>query len=136
MTQANTTPNDADATLAQLRERVRGFVNERNWQQFHTPKNLAMALAIEAAELMEHVQWLTPEESRAIANDAEKRAAAGEELADIFCYVLAIANELGLDLTQTFFAKMKKNEIKYPADEFRGRYGPQDPNPVEERGES
>lgn len=124
-------PDDSTATIEVLRERVRGFVAERNWEQFHTPKNLVMALAIEAAELMEHFQWLTPEASRAIAGDPEKRAAAGEELADVFCYVLAIANELQLDLAQTFYAKMRKNEKKYPAEEFHGRYGPEDPGVAE-----
>jgi NTP pyrophosphatase (non-canonical NTP hydrolase) len=123
--------DDSTATLAQLQDRVRGFVRERHWEQFHTPKNLAMALAIEAAELMEHFQWLTPEASIAVADDAEKRAAAGEELADVFCYVLALAEELKLDLATTFFAKMLKNEQKYPADEFRGRYGAEDPTPVQ-----
>ena len=76
------------------------FVAARDWQQFHTPKNLAMALAIEAAELMEHFQWLEPAESRAVAADAAKRAAAGEELADVICYALAMANELGIDVAR------------------------------------
>lgn len=118
--------SDLDTSIGQLREVVRQFVDERDWQQFHAPKNLSMALAIEAAELMEHFQWITPQASREIPADAEKLAAVGEELADVLCYVLAIANELDLDLSETFDDKMKKNRLKYPAEQYRGRYGPED----------
>lgn len=114
---------DERTTVHELRQLVERFVAERDWHQFHTPKNLAMALAIEAAELMEHFQWLDPQESRAVADDAAKRAAAGEELADVLCYVIALANELGLDLDDTLRAKMIKNAQKYPADQYRGRWG-------------
>jgi len=85
-------------------------------------------MAIEAGELMEHFQWITAEESRQL--DDAARAEAGEELADVLCYALAIANELELDLTSTLNAKMIKNRAKYPVAEFRGRFGPDDPNPV------
>ncbi len=118
--------SDSDTSIGRLREVVRQFVDERDWRQFHAPKNLSMALAIEAAELMEHFQWITPEASRAIGEDAEKLADVGEELADVLCYVLAIANELDLDLSSTFDDKMAKNRLKYPAEEYRGRYGPED----------
>lgn len=123
---------DEKTPLAELRQVVREFVDERNWQKFHTPKNISMALAIEAAELMEHFQWLEPEASRQVAADAEKCAAVGEEIADVFCYLLALANELDLDLSQAFTNKMAKNRVKYPAAEIRGRWGHDDPNPVEE----
>lgn len=118
---------DDQTTVAELRQLVEQFVAERQWHQFHTPKNLAMALAIEAAELMEHFQWLDPQQSREIAHDASRRAAAGEELADVLCYVLALANELSLDVSDTLRAKMIKNRLKYPAEEFRGRWGAGDP---------
>jgi len=118
---------DERTTVAELKQLVEEFVAERNWHQFHTPKNLAMALAIEAAELMEHFQWLEPEESKAVAHDVERRAAVGEELADVVCYALAMANELGLDVAQAMRDKMVKNRLKYPADEFRGRWGADDP---------
>ncbi|MEX2114349.1 MAG: nucleotide pyrophosphohydrolase [Pirellulales bacterium] len=118
---------DDQTTIAELRKLVDRFVEERDWHQFHTPKNLAIALAIEAAELMEHFQWLDPQESRAVAHDEAKRAAAGEELADVLCYALAMANELGLDLSQALADKMLKNAAKYPADEYRGRWGAGDP---------
>jgi len=119
--------SDNTTTVAELRKIVEAFVAERDWRQFHTPKNLSMSLAIEAAELMEHFQWLTAEESRAIANDDEKRAAAGEELADVICYALAMANELGIDVAEAMRDKMRKNAIKYPASQMRGRWGHDDP---------
>lgn len=114
--------NDDQTTVGQLRELVRQFVDERDWRQFHSPKNLAMSLAIEAAELMEHFQWLTPDESRAVARQREKLQSVGEELADVVCYALALANELGLDVAAALGDKMIKNAQKYPAAEYRGRY--------------
>jgi len=120
---------DSKTTLADLRRLVDRFVDERDWHQFHTPKNLAMSLAVEAAELMEHFQWLTAEQSRAVADEQDKLAAVGEELADVLCYVLAMANELGLDLSTALRRKIRKNEKKYPAPEYRGRFGPDDPGP-------
>ena len=121
--------SDQETTIARLRQIVREFVDARDWQQFHSPKNLSMALAIEAAELMEHFQWITPEASRAIGENPEKQAAVCEELADVLCYALAIANELEIDVSDAVSRKMEKNALKYPADEYRGRYGPEDQNP-------
>ena len=121
---------DSETTLAQLRQIVEQFVDRRDWHQFHTPKNLAMSLAVEAAELMEHFQWLTAEQSRAVARQPDKLRAVAEELADVLCYVLAMANELGLDLSACFEDKIGKNEQKYPAPEYRGRFGPEDPSPA------
>ena len=118
--------NDQDTSVSQLREIIRHFVDEREWNQFHSPKNLSMALVIEASELMEHFQWLTIDESRTLKNDPQKLAAVGEELADVLSYTLALANSLELDLSSTIRAKMKKNEKKYPAEEYRGRHGPAD----------
>ena len=118
--------SDSVTTIEELRLLIRKFVDERDWQQFHSPKNLSMALAIEAAELMEHFQWIEVEASRRIPEDAEKLAAVGEELADVMSYTLALADSLGIDLAETVRAKMVKNELKYPAEEFRGRYGNED----------
>jgi NTP pyrophosphatase (non-canonical NTP hydrolase) len=118
--------SDPTTTVAALRELVRRFVDERDWHKFHTPKNISMALAIEAAELMEHFQWLDGPASRNIGDRPEKIAAVGEELADVLCYALALANELNLDIATAMRDKMKKNEQKYPADQFRGRYGAED----------
>ncbi len=123
---------DSETTLAELRRLVDEFVDQRDWHQFHTPKNLAMSLSIEAAELMEHFQWLTAEQSRAVAQRPEQLSAVGEELADVLCYALAMANELGLDLSTALRGKMEKNAQKYPAREYRGRFGPDDPNPAAE----
>lgn len=115
--------NDSSTTIAQLRESIRQFVAERDWEQFHSPKNLAMALAVEAAELMEHFQWIDIGESRAFADDQEKLAAIGEELADVISYALALANSLDIDIASTHRDKMIKNVAKYPAEKFRGRFG-------------
>jgi dCTP diphosphatase len=120
--------SDSDTPVARLRELVEDFVARRDWHRFHTPKNLAMSLAIEAAELMEHFQWLTAEQSRAVTAQPEKLAEVAEELADVLCYALAMTNELGIDLSSTIRAKLAKNEQKYPAEEYRGRFGPDDPN--------
>jgi NTP pyrophosphatase (non-canonical NTP hydrolase) len=121
--------HDTETTLMELRQIVRQFVDDRDWHRFHSPKNLAMSLSIEAAELMEHFQWLTAEQSRAVADDEEKLAAIGEELADVLCYALAMANELKLDVSTAVGDKIGKNALKYPASEYRGRFGPEDPNP-------
>jgi NTP pyrophosphatase (non-canonical NTP hydrolase) len=115
---------DAITTVADLRELVRRFVEERDWRQFHSPKNLSMSLAIEAAELMEHFQWIDVGESREIAGDPAKIAQVREEIADVLCYVLAFANELNLDLADAVRDKMIKNAVKYPADLSRGRFAP------------
>ena len=123
--------NDSDTSISTLRNLVRRFVDERNWSQFHAPKNLSMALAIEAAELMEHFQWITPQESHLVRDNPKKNQAVREELADVVCYALAIANVLEIDLTTAVQEKVRKNEEKYPVDQFRGRYGPEDPALVE-----
>jgi len=121
---------DQNTTLADVRAIVRQFVDARDWQQFHSPKNLSMALAIEAAELMEHFQWISPEASRAVGGQPEKLEQVGEELADVICYALALANELNLDVSGILRDKMQKNDRKYPAAEYRGRYGPEDGSAV------
>lgn len=113
---------DTNTSVAELRKLVADFVAERDWSQFHSPKNVSMALAIEAAELMEHFQWLTTDESRRLVDEPEKLAAIGEEIADVVGYSMALANELGIDLASAIQAKMIKNAQKYPADKYRGRY--------------
>jgi NTP pyrophosphatase (non-canonical NTP hydrolase) len=111
--------SDANTTLRDLKERMAAFVAEREWQQFHTPKNLSMSIAIEAAELMEHFQWLTVEESKNLSDEA--LADIGEELADIVIYALSLSNALDLDLSETILAKMDKNIRKYPKEKVRGK---------------
>jgi dCTP diphosphatase len=116
--------SDNSTTLADLRDLVRQFVAERDWRQFHSPKNLSMSLAIEAAELMEHFQWIDNAESRRIADDPAKLAEVRDEIADVLCYTLALANELNVDLSAAVRDKMVKNTAKYPAELSRGRYDP------------
>ncbi len=111
--------SDATTTLRELKERTAEFVRERDWEQFHTPKNLSMSIAIEAAELMEHFQWLTATESRNLSPQA--LADIGEELADNVIYALSLSNALGLDLSETVLDKMAKNIRKYPRDQVRGK---------------
>jgi NTP pyrophosphatase (non-canonical NTP hydrolase) len=121
---SSSSSTDATTTVAELRQLIADFVAERDWSQFHSPKNVSMALAIEAAELMEHFQWLTTEASRSLTEDPAKLAEIADELADVIGYSFALANELGLDVSSAMRAKMVKNAQKYPADEYRGRYGP------------
>jgi len=106
--------DDTQTTVAQLRDRIRQFVDARDWRQYHSPKNLTMALAIEVSELMEHFQWITPESSRTICDDPSKREAIRDELADVIGYALEIANELDIDVSTAMREKMVKNEAKYP----------------------
>jgi dCTP diphosphatase len=104
--------------LDQLRDRLREFVRERDWEQFHSPKNLAMAMIVEAAELVEHFQWLTEDQSKDIL--PEKRELVSHEIADTFVYLLRMADVLGIDLIDAANAKITLNAQKYPADKVRG----------------
>lgn len=99
--------------LESLREALREFAAARDWRQFHTPKNLAMAMIVEAAELVEHFQWATPEESLAPA--PEKLAAIRDEVADTLIYLVELADVLGIDLIGAARDKIAKNAVKYPA---------------------
>lgn len=113
---------DATTTVAQLREAMARFVAERDWEQFHSPKNLAMALAVEAAELMEHFLWIDNDASRALAGETEKRGPIADEIADVAGVLFALCNALGLDLSDAVASKMARNVLKYPADKCKGRY--------------
>ena len=113
--------NDSSTTVAELKTRVLAFVRERDWEQFHSPKNLSMALAAEAGELMEHFLWATPEQSKAIAADEAKRRKIADELADVIVYALEFANATGLDVAASIEAKMAANAKKYPVEKARGR---------------
>ncbi len=113
---------DDQTTIADLRAKVEAFVAERDWAQFHSPKNLSMAIAIEAAELMEHFQWLTTEESESLIGEEAARGQVVDELADVFIYCLSLANVLNVDLSEAVVRKLDHNARKYPADEYRGRF--------------
>ena len=108
---------DAATTVAELRERVRAFVHARDWEPFHTPKDLAIALSVEASELVEPFLW----RDASARLPAEDRASVAEELADVLIYGLSLANALDLDLSEAVLDKLHKDEGKYPAGRFRGR---------------
>lgn len=113
---------DDTTTVAELRQLMQRFVDERDWSQFHSPKNLSMALAIEAAELMEHFQWLDAEASIDIKHSPDDMQEVREELADVLCFALSFANALDIDIATAVREKSVKNAKKYPAEEFRGRF--------------
>ncbi|MBI2386249.1 MAG: nucleotide pyrophosphohydrolase [Elusimicrobia bacterium] len=104
---------------AELDETITRFARERKWGKYHGPKNLAMAMVKEAAEIVEIFQWLTPAQSRKLT--PAQRAHLAEELADTYVYLKKIGDHFGIDLTEAALAKMKKNAIKYPAHLNRGR---------------
>ncbi|CAI8779804.1 nucleotide pyrophosphohydrolase [Methylococcus capsulatus] len=106
--------------LPEIQQRLRDFAAERHWDRFHTPKNLVMALAVESAELMEHFQWLSPEQSLDVQSDAELRQAVAEELADVAIYLIRLADKLGIDLEIAIQDKMQRNADKYPVSLARG----------------
>lgn len=114
--------SDATTTLAALRDAVRQFVAERAWEPFHSPKNLVMGLAAEAAELMEHYLWVDGPASYDVTKDPAGREAVADEMADVANYLFCLANVLGIDLSEAVRAKIVKNAAKYPADVFRGKY--------------
>src|ERR1700733_1239925 len=105
-------------SIEQLRDALRNFSAERDWDQFHSPKNLSMALSVETGELLEHFQWISESESRALPE--QKLAAVGAEMADVFIYLVRLADKLGIDLLGAAAAKIELNAQRYPADEFRG----------------
>lgn len=115
---------DSDAPLPDavsidtLRDALRRFAAERDWDKFHSPKNLAMALAVEASELLEHFQWLTEEESKQLP--AEKLQQVAEELADVLNYLIRLSDKLGVDVLAAARRKIAINADKYPADKVRG----------------
>lgn len=109
---------NAQADLQVLREKLREFAQVRDWDQFHTPKNLSMALMVEVAELMEHFQWLTAAQSEQLTT--EKMAEVADELADVLLYLVRLSDKLGVDLFAAAMRKIDKNALKYPADQVYG----------------
>lgn len=99
--------------LATIRQRLREFAEERDWEQFHSPKNLSMALSVEAAELVEHFQWLTEAQSR--SPDAVDREAVATEIADVQIYLVMLADKLGVDIEGAVLDKISANAVKYPS---------------------
>ncbi len=113
---------DQTTTVAELRELMRRFVAERDWEQFHSPKNLVMGLSCEAAELMEHFLWMDNEASRRVLDDPANREPIADELADVALYLLCLCNVLGLELSDCVRAKLVKTGQKYPVERIRGKY--------------
>ncbi len=111
---------DAVTRVAEIKEKVLQFAAERDWEQFHTPKNLSMALASEAAELMEHFLWSDSAQSRQLVNDPVKGTKIREELADVLIYALEFANIAGIDVAEAIEHKMARNAEKYPVEKARG----------------
>lgn len=105
--------------LDEIKQRLRDFARARDWEQFHAPKNLAMALIAEAGELVEHFQWLTSEQSQRLT--PAQQAAVEQELADVLLYLVRLADVLGVDLLAAASRKIALNDKKYPAAEVRGR---------------
>jgi dCTP diphosphatase len=104
--------------LNELSDRIALFADEREWNQFHSPKNLSMALAVEASELLEHFQWLTEEQSKSLP--PEKHTEVESELADVFIYLVRLADKLQVDLFTAADRKLDINEMKYPIDKSKG----------------
>eukprot|EP00752_Nemacystus_decipiens_P013761 g12214.t1 len=111
--------NDSTTNVAELKQLVADFVAERDWQRYHVPKHLVMSIMIEAAELMEHFQWVGVESVEDVKADAERMQQVREELSDVLAYTLSLANALDIDVSSAYEAKMKKNATKYPADEVK-----------------
>ena len=104
--------------LESVRNRLREFAAVRDWDQFHSPKNLSMALSVEASELVECFQWLTEEQSRSL--NAEQLAAVTDEIADVQLYLIRLADKVVVDIGVAIEQKIKKNEAKYPAEKVKG----------------
>lgn len=104
--------------LEKVRQRLRDFAKVRDWDQFHSPKNLSMALSVEASELVECFQWLTEEQSRSLT--PKQLAAVTDEIADVQLYLIRLADKVGVDIGAAIEQKITKNEAKYPVDKVKG----------------
>ncbi len=120
---ANSVHSDQQSTIGQLRTAVDQFVSARDWYIYHSPKNLAMSIAIEAAEMLEHFQWYTVEESIDRMQDVQVRAEVTEELADVLIYCLSFANATQIDVSSAIMQKLARNEDRFPVEKVRGRLG-------------
>ena len=114
---------DQVTTIGDLRAAVQQFVSARDWEQYHTVKNLAMSIAIEAAEIMEHFQWQGREESQQALADPAAHAEVADELADVLIYCLSFANSAQIDVSDAIYKKLARNEQRFPVGQVRGRLG-------------
>ena len=113
--------NDTDTTVEQLKARVRKFVHDRAWEKYHNPKDVAESICIEAAELLELFQWVTPDEASSWKSEPSKVKRIQEELADVIIYGLSMANVMKIDLTKIVTRKLESNEMKYPVEKYHGK---------------
>ena len=104
--------------MESLKRKLRDFAKARDWEKFHSPKNLVMAISVEAAELMEHFQWLTQEESKNL--DRKTREKVKQEIADVLVYLVRLADQVGVDPVQAAEEKISLNEARYPEDQVKG----------------
>ncbi len=116
----NDVMSNNQTSLADLQKTIRKFCDDRNWDQFHNPKDLSISLSLEASEVLEHFQWKNDEEMK--KHSIDKKDDVGEELADVLYWVLLIANKLDIDLVSSFQKKMDKNEAKYPIEKSIGSH--------------
>tara|TARA_B100001250_G_C19672966_1_gene732348 strand:+ start:723 stop:1070 length:348 start_codon:yes stop_codon:yes gene_type:complete len=114
--------SDEQTTLGELKSLIDSFVDEREWQQFHSPKNLSMSISIESSELMELFQWLSLEEAKEVMKAGDIRDNAIDEIADILIYAIAFCIRNNIDISGAIKQKMEKNIKKYPAEKFKGRF--------------
>ena len=111
----------SEITLQEIKARIKQFIKERDWEQFHSPKNISMSISIEAAELMEHFQWLTIEQSRKLLRDKKKRVEIEDELADIAIYIIDFCNLFNIDIEKSIVRKLDKTARKYPMRIVKGK---------------
>jgi len=111
-------------TVQELKDLVKDFITKRKWEGFHNPKDLAEAICIESAELLEIFQWIAPEEAMSWRNVPSRLRHIKDELADVFIYCLSMANVMDIDITEAVKSKIKQNEVKYPVEKYYGRAHP------------
>ena len=114
--------NDQLATVNVLKDAIRQFVAERQWEKYHNPKNLAMSIGVEVGELLQIFQWLSPTSAKRITKTSKRGQQVVEELADVLIYCLMLAMALDIDVTTAVLNKIERNTTKYPAREYRGKY--------------
>ena len=114
--------SDKQTTIQEIRSLIDSFADERDWQQFHSPKNLSMSISIEAAELMELFQWLSLEDAKKVMESGKSRENAIDEIADVLIYAFAFCIRNNIDISDAIRQKMKKNIKKYPKDRYKGRF--------------
>ncbi len=129
-----TEDGDSNSEVLRLQRQVAAFATERDWTQFHTPKNLAMAMAGECGELLAELQWLTPEEADSVMHSPQAAARLRGEIADVAIYLLRLCDILGVDLVDSVERKLALNERRYPVALFRGRASKYDDASVADEG--